>query len=297
MNPASTLVLLDTDIGTNIDDALGLSYLLCQARCRLLGVTTVGSESARRADLARALCAAWGRDRVVVLAGFEPPGSLPDRIGDPWPASLPEVERSSRNADPPQAISFLADTIRDHPGQVSLVTIGPLTNVARLLDEYPQAAADLHGVVSMCGLYAEPPPGYSLVETNVGLDPAAAARVLQARLPQHHILGLEVTGAFEIRSDQLLGRLGAATPPLLHTLVDAWAAHREVVRFHDPLAAASLFAPELFTFRPARCTVQPAPAKQLGRTNAEHTGADLPHQLLRAADYQRLAQHLFDTIG
>ena len=297
MNPASTLVLLDTDIGTNIDDALCLSYLLRQARCRLLGVTTVGSESARRADLARALCAAWGRERVPVLAGCEHPCSLPDRAGDPWLASLPEVERSSRNADPPQAISFLAETIREHPGQVSLVTIGPLTNVARLLDEYPDAAAGLHGVVSMCGLYADPPPGYNPVETNVGLDPAAAARVLQARLPQHHILGLEVTGALEIRPDQLLGRLSASVPPLLHTLIDAWAARHDAVRFHDPLAAASLFAPELFAFRSARCAVELAPAKRLGRTNAEHTGADLPHQLLCTTNYQRFAQHLFATIG
>ena len=297
MNPATIPVLLDTDLGTNIDDALCLSYLLGQSRCRLLGVTTVGSRSVRRADLARALCASWGRERVPVLAGLEPPHSLPDRKDDPWQADSVEAPRSARPADAQEAVTFLAKTIREHAGEVTLITVGPLTNVARLLDDHPDACTNLRGVVSMCGVFGDPPPGYGPVETTVGLDPQAAARVLEEPLPRHRVLGLETTGAFELPAAEVRQRLADSVPTLLRRLLAAWEERHPGLRFHDPLATAALFVPELFTFRPACCTVELAPPSRRGRTAARLHGANLPHQLLHAVDYRRFARHLFDTIA
>jgi inosine-uridine nucleoside N-ribohydrolase len=296
MNPDAVPILLDTDIGTDIDDALALSYLFRQPSCHLLGITTVGPEAARRADLARALCKAWDRSHVPVFAGHEPAGSLPDRRTDPWQAYLLDAPSSAGEHDPREAIDFLANVIPLYAGRITLVTIGPLTNVARLVDEHPDAAAHFDAVVSMCGLFTEPPPGYGAIEHNIGLDPEAAARVLDAGLPQHHILGLEVTGAFEMKSDEFCARLPAATPKLLRTLLGAWADRRDTVRFHDPLAAASVFAPQLFTFRPARCTVTLDAPGARGRTGAAHTGDPMPHQLAIAADYNRFVHHFLETL-
>ena len=62
-------VLLDTDIGTDIDDALALAYLLKQERCELLGVTTVTGQAGSRAELASAICLRAGRDDVPIHAG------------------------------------------------------------------------------------------------------------------------------------------------------------------------------------------------------------------------------------
>ena len=54
-------VLFDTDIGSDIDDAVALAYLLAQPQCDLLGITTVTGESVKRAELASALCSVAGR--------------------------------------------------------------------------------------------------------------------------------------------------------------------------------------------------------------------------------------------
>lgn len=65
-------VLLDTDIGSDIDDAVALAYLLAQPECELLGITTVSGEAAKRAQLASALCKVAGRD-IPIFPGREAP--------------------------------------------------------------------------------------------------------------------------------------------------------------------------------------------------------------------------------
>jgi inosine-uridine nucleoside N-ribohydrolase len=62
-------ILLDTDLGGDIDDALALAYLLKQPQCELVGITTVGGESEKRAALASALCYAAGQAAVPVHVG------------------------------------------------------------------------------------------------------------------------------------------------------------------------------------------------------------------------------------
>jgi inosine-uridine nucleoside N-ribohydrolase len=302
MSPASSMtsetqaVLLDTDIGTNIDDALCLSYLLCQPRCRLLGVTTVGGKSARRADLARALCNAFGRHDIPVLAGMDPAGSA-GRATDPWQAESAGVPESGQRGNPGQAVRFLARVIENHPEQITLISIGPLTNLARLLSDFPDAGRALGSLVSMCGLYGDPPPGYGPVETNLGADPEAAAVVFGAGLREHLVLGLETTGAYELPADEVAERLRQSVPPLLSSLLDAWRSRERTVRFHDPLAAGSVFVPELFSFEPARCAVRLEPGESFGRTAAERAGVDSPHRLLRRVEFAAFVRHLFEIVG
>jgi len=297
MNPDATPILLDTDIGTDIDDALALSYLLCHPKCHLVGITTVGPEAGRRADLARALCEAWGHRHVPVFAGHEPAAGLHDRRTAPWQADLLEVRPPPQTHDPRDAIDFLANVIPVYTGRITLVSIGPLTNLARLVEANADAAALLDAAVSMCGLYTAPPAEYGAVETNIGLDPEAAARVMKARLPQHRVLGLEVTGAFALGCDELRSRLPKSVPRLLLALLDAWARRRKTVRFHDPMAAACVFAPELFTFGQARCEVSLAPRDAFGRTSAARAGDDLPHRLLTRADYDAFVRHFCETLA
>ena len=76
MGDEKVKVLFDTDIGSDIDDAVALAYLLCQGRCELLGVTTVSGEAALRAEMASAMCLHMGRDDIPVHAGADrPPGT------------------------------------------------------------------------------------------------------------------------------------------------------------------------------------------------------------------------------
>ncbi|MYB77254.1 MAG: hypothetical protein F4X83_09195 [Chloroflexi bacterium] len=87
-------VLFDTDIGTDIDDAVCLAYLLAQPACELLGITTVSGEATKRAMLASALCRAAGKDVPIhsgaedplLIAQRQPKAQQADALGD-WPHS------------------------------------------------------------------------------------------------------------------------------------------------------------------------------------------------------------------
>ncbi len=124
-------ILLDTDIGTDIDDAVCLAYLLSHPDCELVGITTVTGEAVKRASLASVLCQAADK-HIPIYPGAEHPmrGEQRQLIAQ-QAAALP---RWSHETDFPmnQAEDFLANTIRSHPNEVTLLTIGPLTNSARL---------------------------------------------------------------------------------------------------------------------------------------------------------------------
>src|SRR5271169_3398115 len=72
-------ILLDTDIGSDIDDAVCLAYLLRQPRCELLGITTVTGEAQKRAMLADAICRAAGRTDIPIHCGAEQPFLIPQQ--------------------------------------------------------------------------------------------------------------------------------------------------------------------------------------------------------------------------
>ena len=70
MTAEAISILLDTDIGSDIDDAVALAYLLRQPRCRLLGITTVSGDVAKRAGCAAAVCDGLGRGDIPIVCGL-----------------------------------------------------------------------------------------------------------------------------------------------------------------------------------------------------------------------------------
>src|SRR5687768_14905216 len=124
-------VLLDTDIGTDVDDAVCLAYLLAHPQCDLLGITTVTGEADKRPALASVVCRAAGKD-IPIYPGFENPmvGELRQQIAQ-QAAVLPHWPHQS-DFPQGQAIDFMRQTIRAHPSEVILLTVGPLTNAGQL---------------------------------------------------------------------------------------------------------------------------------------------------------------------
>ena len=104
-----TNVLLDTDIGTDVDDAVALAYLLSHPDCELLGITTVTGEAAKRASLASVLCKASGKD-IPIYPGAEHPMQGEQRQPVAQQAAVlpnwPHESKFPLN----QAVDFLADT-------------------------------------------------------------------------------------------------------------------------------------------------------------------------------------------
>src|SRR6476659_811877 len=128
--PVREKVLFDTDIGTDIDDAWALGYLLKSPSLDLLGVTVSDGDTAQRARLACKLLFRLGRTDVAVAAG---------RVTSAVPANRIDYQfawaEDFRNYAPVQtpAADFLADVIHKNPHQVTLIAVGPLHNIGDLI--------------------------------------------------------------------------------------------------------------------------------------------------------------------
>lgn len=119
-------ILLDTDIGTDIDDAWALGYALKSPSFDLLGVTVSDADTPKRARLACKLLQRLGRTNVPVAVGRQTPAVPPDRIDYQF-TWADDFEAYKPIATP--AADFLADTIRRNPHAVTLIAVGPLQNV------------------------------------------------------------------------------------------------------------------------------------------------------------------------
>src|SRR6185436_19493183 len=168
-----TKLLLDTDIGSDIDDAVALAYLLSHPDCELLGITTVSGQADQRASLASVLCRAAGRD-IPIYPGADRPMQGEQR--QPLAQQAGALPRWPHAASFPmnQAVDFLANTIRDSPGEITLLTIGPLTNIGILFSAYPDVPELLAGFVMMGGHFGDDPAQNDQTEWNVVCDPSAA---------------------------------------------------------------------------------------------------------------------------
>ena len=147
-------LLLDTDIGSDIDDAICLAYLLAEPRCELLGITTVSGEPEKRAMLASAICKAAGRE-VPIFPGAPRPLLVPPRQAVAQQATALARWPHEKHFPDGHAVGFLRETIRRHPGEVTLLAIGPMTNVALLFALDPEIPRLLKALYMMIGSFTQ----------------------------------------------------------------------------------------------------------------------------------------------
>ena len=170
----SLKILLDTDIGSDIDDVVALIYLLAQPECELLGITTVSGEAEKRARIASAICTMVGKD-IPIFPGLEDPMLVEQLQPYAQQASALANWRYQDQFPKGEAVLFMREIIRQHPGEITLVTLGPLTNIAALFSLDNEIPALLNSLVSMCGNFKYCHPNGYLREWNAMLDPHAAA--------------------------------------------------------------------------------------------------------------------------
>lgn len=288
-------VLLDTDIGSDIDDAVCLAYLLAHPDCDLLGITTVSGKPVERARLASAICRVAGSD-VPIYPGAESPLLVPQRQVDARQASVLDRWAHQTEFEHGVAVEFLRQSIRANPGEVTLLAIGPLTNVALLFAVDPEIPSLLSSLVLMCGRFL---PGEDVVsaEWNALVDPHATALVYRARPPLHRSIGLDVTLQTTLTADEVRNRFRA---PLLEPVLefaDVWFdGGAPVITFHDPLAAATIFEPSLCGYQEGIVAVELDDPDRAGATDWQAGQADAPHQVATTVDKDRYFEHFFATI-
>jgi inosine-uridine nucleoside N-ribohydrolase len=250
-------VILDTDIGTDIDDAVCLAYLLANPNCDLLGITTVTGESDRRAQMASALCLAAGREDVPIYPGAAKPILVEQRQTVAQQAEA--LSRWPHRADfpPGEAVDFLRRTIRANPGEITLLTVGPLTNIGLLFRVDPEIPALLKRLVMMVGRFTNRSLGFDFSpnEWNASGDPHATAIVYRSAVPIHRSIGLDVTSQVVMSAEDVRNRF---TAPLLRPVLDfaeVWFRSVRGIMFHDPLAAATVFNDQICQFERGRVEI------------------------------------------
>ncbi|MDZ4781994.1 MAG: nucleoside hydrolase [Planctomycetia bacterium] len=232
-------ILLDFDIGEDIDDTFALALVLASPELDLRGVTTVGHDAYKRAQLTLRFLTAVGRKEVPVAAGIpikqKPLDYWQVQYGnhasvyfrDPKPAKVPAAE-------------FLAKKINDAPGELTLVAIGPLTNIAKLFSDHPETKAKIKRLVIMGGSvrrgYADgskPQPEYNIVA-----DVKAAQAVFRAGVPMT-VAPLDATSmvALDVPRQKTLFDAGSLLTLSLQAMTQLWQEKNVPVLF-DPVAIA-----------------------------------------------------------
>ena len=250
----ATPIVIDCDPG--IDDAFALLLAVASPELELRGVTTVAGNQtlARTTENALRVLELAGRADVPVAAGADRPlvqelVTAEDAHGDSGlgNAGLPPASVPPRSA---HAVEFLAEQLVASPQPLTLVALGPLTNVALLLARQPDAAERLERIVLMGGAIAEGNMTAS-AEFNVWTDPEAAARVFDSGLDVT-MVGLDVTNRAVLdkgHADRLRngGRVGAAAAAMLDFYLGFYgdAYEHGGSPIHDAVAVAYLVRPGL----------------------------------------------------
>ncbi|MBK9138423.1 MAG: nucleoside hydrolase [Verrucomicrobia bacterium] len=219
-------VILDTDIGDDIDDTWALGLLL---KCPELDVKLVVGDYGRpqyRARLTAKLLEAWGRTDIPIGVGIEVAGvggveSQAKWVGDYDLAKYPGKVH-------PDGVQALIDTIMRSPEPITLIAIGPLPNVAEALKREPKIASRARFI----GMHGSVRRGYGgsqqpAAEWNVKCDPAAAQKVFTAPWDMV-ITPLDTCGIVDLAGDQY-ARVRDAASPVARAIIEnyrVWAAVR-----------------------------------------------------------------------
>jgi purine nucleosidase len=232
-----TKILLDTDIGSDIDDAVCLAYLLANPACDLLGITTVTGDTVQRASMASVLCKIAGK-KIPIHPGRREPLLIEQKQPNVQQATALANWDHDTSFSRGEAIEFLRSTIRANPGEVTLFGIGPMTNIAALFAADEEIPSLLKGLVLMCGVLNN---RAAEREWNAMLDPEAAAIVYRANPPVHRSVGLDVTLQVKMPAEEVRKKFQV---PLLRPVLDfaeVWFKNAKEITFHDPLAATTIF--------------------------------------------------------
>ena len=320
-------LLIDCDTG--IDDALALLYACASPEAEIVAVTCWGGnvEARQVAENTLAVLELAGRDDIEVALGREAPIARPlmitpethgpRGIGD---AVLPPARRPLSDRD---GVDLIVQEARRRPGELTLVTLGPATNLAAAVLREPQLPRLLARVVMMVGTFQAGGNTTPRGEWNAMVDPEALALVLQAWSPDGPtrwpdpptrplLLGLDVTERARIlpyHVAALAARAGGDQLPMVRFITDALAFymrfHEQYDGFHgafihDPLALAVALDPALARARAVTVDVELGGRLTTGETVADwrgHWGRPPNADVAVEADAAAFLDRLIERVG
>ena len=255
-------VIFDTDPG--VDDAMALLFLHHHKDIDLIGVTTVFGNARIEVTTRNALFLKreWKIEAPVAQGAGET--FIPHRVTHEPPkhihgadglGNIGVPETVDMAPDPRPAAQFIIDMVRKYPGEVTLVAVGRMTNLANALKQDPEIVSLVKEVVIMGGAFEVPGNVTPAAEANIHGDPEAADIVATATWPVVWI-GLDVTMQTVMTRTQLkdiadaAGRRGKLLFDLSQFYIDFYEGLvDDGMVVHDSCACAYVVAPELFTTR------------------------------------------------
>lgn len=293
-------IIIDTDPG--VDDAIAILMALAAPYAEVAGITVVGGNvpHARGLRNALALLDFVGRGDVPVhrgssrpLAGrfasaqhFHGASGLTRRL--PMPVTQPAPER---------VVDFLVRQLSQRPGEITLVAIGPLTNLVRLERRHPGSLARASNLVIMGGAVDTPGNITPHAEFNFHCDPMAAHEVLNVGVPLTLVdlatcrqVSLSRETAFALKAAEPRGRLALE-------IIQNWFKaddRRETMLFYDQIALAAALCPDVMTTRQVTLAVETEGA-EAGASKA--IAAKGPVSLADVVDVERLFTLMGEWLG
>ena len=276
-------IIIDTDIG--IDDALALILALKSKELQLEAVTTVSGNVHvdKCTKNALIILELMHRKHVPVAKGASKPLSRElhtaehvhgkDGLGD---SGLPEPKIKSIDKN---AADVIIEKVTGNPGEIALVPIGPLTNIALALQREPQVAEKVREIVLMGGAYGVSPYGYGNVtpvaEFNIFTDPEAATIVFESGA-EITAIGLDITNDPDTLMTQgdleKIGKVNAIAARIVMKITgklldfnERRTGHRAMA-IHDAVAVSYLLCPNLFTVKEYRVSIETKGEFTVGQT-------------------------------
>jgi purine nucleosidase len=333
-------ILIDCDTG--IDDSLALLYAVASPEAEIVAVTCCSGnvEAHQVARNTLAVLELAGRTDVEVALGrtvplVRPLEVTPETHG-PQGLGYAELPEPSRPLSERHAADIIADAARARPGEVVLVTLGPMTNLAVALEREPELPRLLRRLVFMGGAFRVPGNTTPTTEWNIHCDPEAARQVFEAfaAAPRRPLgLGLDVTEKAKVRPDhvvELARRAGSrpddsialghgehpleatrsvASNPVVRYIADALRFYMEFhanhdgfygAFIHDPLALAAALDPSLVRARAVHVDVDTAGGPADGQTIADWrglTGRPANVDIAVEADAEAFLRRFIERVG
>jgi purine nucleosidase len=275
---APEMVIIDTDIGDDIDDAFAIALALKSPELKILGISTTFGDTEARAKIVDRLLGEAGRTDIPVLAG------TPTKTTNVMNQKLYGEGGHFGKTVHPNTVDFILDQIRQFPGQITLIAIGPLMNVGALIDKDLQTFLKLKRVVIMggsieCGygeLWFCPQRGPD-AEWNIINDIPSAKKLFLSGVPLY-VMPLDST---QLKLDEtkrsFLFKQGTPLTDALTLLYHEW--DQQTPTLFDPVTVAFILDPKICPVEPMHIRVDDKgfTRKESGTPNAQvcmHSDAD-----------------------
>lgn len=259
-------LILDTDIGSDIDDSFALAYLLNNEDCEIVGITTCTGEAFKRAQLCDLFIEKASKRNIPICVGINDPicqvnhqPTCPQsRVLDKFHS---QFEQENKNV-----VEFIYNKVMENEGDVTLVAIGPLTNIALAITVYPEIINKLKRLVLMGGKIDTSVDKMDLVDWNFICDPIAAKIVLNANFKEVVIYPCDVTYSLNHNKEYMHQVLKGKYSEIIKEMAEIWFERFNEYSYHDPMAVMHIFHPEFVTVEQGIMQVDFSKSLQLGMT-------------------------------